>query len=288
MDVSYYPGCTLTGSARELDESFRTVSAKLDITLKELPDWTCCGASSAHTVDPYLDTALPASDLMLAQEVGLDVVAPCAACHLRLKAATQRLSTEKELLDQFPFKGEIRVLSGLEIFSREDVFALLKERVVRPLNGLRVVPYYGCLAVRPPEIVEPDDGENPMQMDRLLEAAGAEVVSWPYKTDCCGGSLALTRTDLVLKLSRKLLDMALLVEADAMVTFCPMCQANLDTRQGDISQETGATYEVPILYVTELIGLALGDARVREWFGKHLVSPEKMLIRKGLMSAIRR
>ena len=283
MDVSYYPGCTLTGSARELDESFRTVSAKLDITLNELPDWTCCGASSAHMVDPYLDTALPASDLMLAQEVGLDVVAPCAACHLRLKAETQRLSTEKELLDQFPFKGEISVLSGLEIFSREDVFALLKERVVQPLKGLRVVPYYGCLAVRPPEIVEPDDPENPMQMDRLLEAAGAEVVSWPYKTDCCGGSLALTRTDLVLKLSRKLLDMALLVEADSMVTFCPMCQANLDTRQADISQETGATYEVPILYVTELLGIALGNSGAKAWFAKHLVSSEKALQARGLI-----
>ena len=283
MELSYYPGCTLTGSARELDESFRSVSAKLDMTLKELPDWTCCGASSAHMVDAYLDTALPASDLLLAQGIGLDLVAPCAACHLRLKAAAKRLKEEPELQDEFPFKGEVRVFSGLELFSREETVALFKERLVKPLTDLRVVPYYGCLAVRPPEIVEPDDQENPMQMDRVLEAAGAEVVSWPYKTDCCGGSLALTRTDLVLKLSRKLLDMARLVEADAVVTFCPMCQANLDTRQADISQETGTRYEVPILYVSELLGIALGDPAVKSWLAKHLVSPGKLLQDKGLI-----
>jgi len=117
----------------------------------------------------------------------------------------------------------------------------------------------------------------------VLEAAGAEVVSWPYKTDCCGGSLALTRTDLVLKLSRKLLDMALLVEADAVVTFCPMCQANLDTRQADISEETGTQYEVPILYMTELLGIALGYDAANTWLAKHMVSPEKLLHDKGLI-----
>ncbi len=122
-----------------------------------------------------------------------------------------------------------------------------------------------------------------MQMDHILEALGAEVLSWPYKTDCCGGSLALTRTDLVLKLSRKLLDMALLVEADAMVTLCPMCQANLDTRQADISRETGKQYQVPILYLTELIGVAFGSPRSAAWFEKHMVSPKNLLAAKGLI-----
>jgi heterodisulfide reductase subunit B len=283
MEISYYPGCTLTGSAQDLDESFRSVAAKLDILLKEIPDWTCCGASSAHMVDEYLETALPAHDLMAAQDIGLDVVAPCAACHLRLKAASRRLMEDESLRAEFPFTGGIQVLAGLELFARTESLALVKERLVKPLEGLRVVPYYGCLAVRPPEIIEPDDPENPMEMDRLLEALGAEVVSWPYKTDCCGGSLTLTRTDLVLKLSRKLLDMALLVEADAMVTFCPMCQANLDTRQEEISQETGKLYELPIFYLTELMGVALGEEGARSWFSKHLVSPERVLQTKGLL-----
>lgn len=283
MELSYYPGCSLTGSARELDESFRAIAAKLDITLKELPDWTCCGASSAHMIDEYLETALPATDLMTAESLGLDVVAPCAACHLRMKAAAMKLKENGELHEEFPFKGEIEILSGLEMFAREEVLALLKERVVKPLEGLRVVPYYGCLAVRPPEIVEPDDPENPLQMDRLLEAIGAQVVSWPYKTDCCGGSLTLTRTDLVLKLSRKLLDMARVVEADAIVTFCPMCQGNLDTRQADISAETGTTYEIPILYATELMALALGLPNVGGWLEKHLVPAVATITAKGLL-----
>jgi heterodisulfide reductase subunit B len=283
MEFSYYPGCTLTGSAVELDESFRGAADKLNISLKEIPDWTCCGASSAHMVDEYLETALPARDLMAAEEMGADVVAPCAACHLRLKAASKKIAQDQALRADFPLKGNINILSGLEMFARDDVLALLRKNVVKPLKDLRVVPYYGCLAVRPPEIVEPDDPENPKQMDRVLEALGATVVNWPYKTDCCGGSLALTRTDLVLKLSRKLLDMAGAVDADAMVTFCPMCQANIDTRQEEISAETGKLYQMPVIYVTELIGLAFDNAKAGSWFQKHLVSPERVLSAKGLL-----
>ncbi len=283
MELSYYPGCTLTGSAVELDESFRSAAAKLDVTLHELPDWTCCGASSAHMVDAYLETALPARDLVTAEKLGRDVVAPCAGCHVRMKAASKHILAEKDLQAQFPFKGEIKVLAGMDMFHMEELRRKLKERVQKPLKDLRVVPYYGCLAVRPLEVVEPENPENPVQMDHILEAMGAEVLNWPYKTDCCGGSLALTRTDLVLKLSGKLLDMAILVEADAMVTFCPMCQANLDTRQADLSKETGKVYEMPVLYLTELMGVAFGDSRARSWFGKHMVSPEKVLAAKGLV-----
>jgi len=283
MELSYYPGCTLKGSARELDESFRSVAQRLDISLKELKDWTCCGASSAHLMDEYLETALPAADLMVAQDAGLDVVAPCAACHVRMKAAAQKLSNGSELKAQFPFKGNIRVLSGLEMLSDESTFRLIKEKVTKPLTGLRVVPYYGCLAVRPPEVVQPDDPENPMQMDRILEALGADVLSWPYKTDCCGGSLTLTRTDLVLKLSRKLLDMAKLVEGDVLVTFCPMCQANLDTRQAEMSEQTGQRYAMPVLYLTELMGLAFGHPGVGSWLSKHLTPAEQTLRSRGLL-----
>jgi len=283
MEFSYYPGCTLTGSAQELDQSFRGAAEKLGVTLRELPDWTCCGASSAHMVDHFLEFALPARDLLTAERIGKDVVAPCAGCHVRMKAASQKIQTEPELKKRFPFKGEINVLSGLDMFDKAELRAALKERATKPLNGLRVVPYYGCLAVRPPDVVQPEDQENPMQMDRVLEAMGAEVLTWPYKTDCCGGSLALTRTDLVLKLTGKLLDMAMTVKADAIVTMCPMCQANLDTRQADISKATGKVYHIPVLYVTELMGVAFGDGRVRHWMTKHMVSGESMLAGKGLI-----
>ncbi len=283
MEFTYYPGCSLTGSAQELDDSFRTVSDKLGITLREIPDWTCCGASSAHMVDAYLETALPARDLMTAERMGKDVVAPCAGCHVRMKAASMKILEDKELQKRFPFKGEIKIMAGMDMFGVDDVLARIKERVSKPLEGLRVVPYYGCLAVRPTEVVQPEDPENPKQMDHVLEALGAEVLNWPYKTDCCGGSLALTRTDLVLKLSRKLLDMAMYLEADALVTFCPMCQANLDTRQADISRETGKVYHVPVLYLTELMGVALQSPKLKTWFSKHMVSPEGMLSGKGLL-----
>ena len=283
MEYSYYPGCSLTGSAKELDDSFRSVAAALGVTLREIPDWTCCGASSAHVVDAFLETALPARDLLTAERMGSDVVAPCAGCHVRMKAASQRILKEKDLRKLFPFRGEIQVLSGLDMLYQDEILVRLKDAVSKPLEGLRVVPYYGCLAVRPPEVVEPEDPENPMQMDRILEATGAEVLNWPLKTDCCGGSLALTRTDLVLRLSQKLLDMALRVEADAIVTMCPMCQANLDTRQADISRETGRTYQVPILYLTELIGMAVQSPDARRWLDKHMVSGERVLTQKGLM-----
>lgn len=283
MELNYYPGCSLQGSAVELDESFRSAARALDISLREIPDWTCCGASSAHMVDPYLEAALPARDLVAAEKTGHDVVAPCASCHLRMKHTAKQLEEDEALRARFPFEGKINVMSGLEMFHLDEPFSRLKERVKKPLEGIRVVPYYGCLAVRPPEILEPDDAENPMQMDRILEALGAQVLQWPYKTDCCGGSLALTRTDLVLKLSRKILDMALLVEADAIVTMCPMCQANLDTRQLDISNESGQRYEMPILYVTEMIGVAFEDDNVRSWLGKHMVPSAQVLERKGLL-----
>jgi heterodisulfide reductase subunit B len=281
MEFTYYPGCSLTGSAQELDDSFRQVAAKLGVKLSEIPDWTCCGASSAHMIDAYLETALPAKDLMTAQRMGHDVVAPCAGCHVRMKAAARRLVEDRTFQAKYPFEGKIKVLSGLEMLHSEPVLSLIKDMVVRPLTGLRVVPYYGCLAVRPVDVVEPTDAENPKEMDRILEAIGADVLQWPYKTDCCGGSLSLTRTDQVMKLSRKLLDMARHVGADAIVTFCPMCHANLDTRQADISRESGQVYHTPILYVTELVGIALGIPGTA-WLAKHIVPGERTLAEKGL------
>ncbi len=283
MEYTYYPGCTLTGSAKELDESFRSSATKLGITLKELPDWTCCGASSAHMVDHFLEVALPAKDLLTAERMGRDVVAPCAGCHVRMKASSKAILADRDLQKKFPLRGGIDIISGIDMFYKPEALKALKQKVVRPLKGLRVVPYYGCLAVRPVEIVEPEHSENPIQMDKILEALGAEVLSWPYKTDCCGGSLALTMTDMVVKLSGKLLDMARDLDADALVTMCPMCQANLDTRQADISKAVGQVYYTPIFFLTELMGLALGHSGVKNWFSKHLVSPESMMAAKGLI-----
>ena len=259
-----------------------TVSEKIGVVLTEIPDWTCCGASSAHMVDAYLETALPARDLLTAERMGKDVVAPCAGCHVRMRAASQHILKDPELQRQFPFKGEIDIISGMDMFHKPELLKLIKDKKSRPLEGLRVVPYYGCLAVRPVEVVEPENSENPTQMDDILSALGAEVLSWPYKTDCCGGSLALTKTEMVVKLSRKLIDMALTVGADVMVTMCPMCQANLDTRQADISKAAGKVYQMPIMYLTELIGVAFNDPKTKSWFERHIVSPVPALAKRGL------
>lgn len=283
MELTYYPGCTLTGSAKELDESFRAAATRLGVTLKELPDWTCCGASSAHMVDAYLEAALPAKDLMTAERIGRDVVAPCAGCHVRMKASAMKIQEDKELKSRYNLKGDIDIISGTEFFAKPELLAALKERISKPLTDLKVVPYYGCLAVRPLEVVEPEDPENPTQMDKVLDALGAQVLSWPYKTDCCGGSLALTHTDSVLKLCGKLIDMAKKVGADAIVTLCPMCQANLDTRQDDMTKALGKKYDMPILFLTELMGVAFGHPKARSWFEKHLISPINMLASKKLL-----
>jgi len=234
-------------------------------------------------VDAFLEAALPARDLLTAERMGNDVVAPCAGCHVRMKAASKKIQEDKTLNDRFPFKGTIKIMSGMDMLDLSELRMRLKELVEKPLEGLRVAPYYGCLAVRPVDVVEPADPENPMQMDRILKLLGVEVLNWPYKTDCCGGSLALTRTDVVLKLSGKLLDMAMALKADAIVTLCPMCQANLDTRQADLSKQSGKVYRVPIIFLTELMGLALKDQRAPSWFDKHMVSPKDVLKSKGLM-----
>ena len=280
MKVSYYPGCSLTGTAREYDESTQAVCQALGIELDELEDWNCCGASSAHSTDEFLSVALPARNLSLAEEKGLDLVVPCAACFQRLKVVQKRLTASPT--SDFPDGDKVNVKHLLDLCSEDEVLQRVKENVKRPLSGLRVACYYGCLLVRPPKVTDAVDHENPQNMDELVNLVGAESVTWSYKTDCCGGSLVLSRTDVVRRLIQKLLDMALEAGADCLVTCCPMCQSNLDTRQGQLSKETGRNYRVPIFYFTELLGLALGLPGVDRWLKRHLTSPRELLDAKGL------
>jgi heterodisulfide reductase subunit B len=278
MKVSYYPGCALHGTALEYDESTRAVSRMLGVEMCELPDWNCCGASSAHVTDESLAHGLAARNLAIAGKQGMDLVIPCAACYGRLKAA------ERETLSAHGApQRKFRVLNLLEFI----VTSGLSEKIValkkRPLNGLKVVCYYGCLLARPPKVTEARNFENPEEMDRLMALLGAEAVPWSYKTDCCGGSLVLSRTDIVRRLTQKLFDKALQVGAEAIVVACPLCQSNLDSRQEEISREAGKKYDLPVLYFTEMIGLALGHRDVRKWFKRHFVNPTKLMAAKGLI-----
>ncbi|HID85956.1 MAG TPA: heterodisulfide reductase subunit B [Anaerolineae bacterium] len=283
MKLSYYPGCSLHSTAVEYGLSVEAVFKALGVELVELPDWSCCGASSAHSLNYILSLCLPARNLALAQERGWDLVAPCAACFNRTKTADYILRSdpamraEIEEIVGFRYTGQVRVLPPLGVVGQEVGLERVRALVTRPLTGLQVVSYYGCVLVRPPEVVQFENPEHPQLMDRLLEALGAQPMEWSYTTDCCGGSLSLTRRDLATHLVRGLVARAREAGAQAMVTVCPMCQASLEMRQD------GGREAMPVFYFTELMGLAMGLEESRRWWGKHLIDPRPLLKSLGLM-----
>lgn len=281
MKYTYYPGCTIGTTAIEFGLSTDHVCEALGVELVELEDWNCCGASSAHSLDHELALRLPARNVALAQETGLDIVAPCPACYQHVLAADLKLREdpswrqEMEKMLGFTYTGRGRPRHLLEILSEPDVMERVRQKVVHPLKGLRVVSYYGCVLVRPPEITGWDHPEHPERMDRLMEAIGAEPVDWSYKVDCCGASLSLSRSDVVVTLSTRLARAAQEAGADVIACACGMCQINLDTRQA-------LEKKVPVLYFTELMALAFGLADVEKWLRKHTVDPRPVLEKYGI------
>jgi heterodisulfide reductase subunit B len=281
-ELSYYPGCSLDGTAREYDESLRGVCEMMDIGLHELEDWTCCGASSAHCTDEHLAIELAARNLAIAERGDRELLVPCVACYSRFKAAEKEVREHPEEWET-PYQGKVKIRYALDFFCQDSLLDTVGEKVVMPLSDLKVACYYGCLSVRPPDMTGVKQYEDPQYMDQLMSTQGAEPLPWSYKTDCCGASLVMTRTDVVRRLSHGLLEMAKEAEADCIVTGCTMCQANLDTRQEEIGKEFGQKYDLPIFYFTELMGLAMGHRDVGKWFGRHLTDPRKLLSSKGLM-----
>ena len=275
MKYSYYPGCTASTTAVEYGLSTEAVCEALGMELIELPDWNCCGASSAHALNHELATALPGRNVAIAQAAGLDIAIPCPACYQHSLIADKRFRedeawrAEMEELLGFEYTGQARPRALLEIigydFDLEDIAAQVK----KPLEGLKPVSYYGCVLVRPPELTGWDDPEHPVIMDRLLKALGAEPVSWSYIVDCCGASLTLNRSDVVVTLVNRLVQAAEEVGANCIVSACGMCQINLDTRQKG--------HKMPILYFTELLGLALNLPATNSWFKRHAIDPRPLL-----------
>lgn len=283
MKVSFFPGCSLEGTAREYGESIEAVCSTLAIELEELGDWSCCGASSAHCTNEFLSIALPARNLSLAEKADCDLVTPCAACFSRLKTAEKALTGESPADVGMPFSGKIRVLHMLEFLCRDEFAGEIGRKVAKPLSGLKAVSYYGCLLVRPPHTTNANSWEDPQNLDMLITRLGGESVYWPYKTECCGGSLVLSKVDIIRRLCGRLLDMAREAGAECIVTACPLCQANLDTRQEEIEHEKGVTYTIPVFYFTELMGLSFGNREAGRWFARHLVDPRPLLKAKGLI-----
>jgi len=278
MNVSYYPGCSLHGTAREYGDSVEAVAQLLGIELQELDDWTCCGASSAHVTNDGLAVALPARNLLIADRVGTDLVVPCAACFQRLKVADKELLAGKEIVGvPDKYKGDFSIRYIVDFFWEDVGEKTLREKVKKPLLGLTPVCYYGCLTVRPPKVTDAMNPENPRAIDRIIKSLGADVKDWSYKTDCCGGSLMFTRPDIAKKLTAKLLDMAVEAGANCIVAGCPICQSNLDSRQKEISVDSGRQYEIPVFYFTELMELAFGDPSVKKSLSRHTVDPLPLL-----------
>ena len=281
MKFSYYPGCSAHSTGRELDESLHNVCKHLGITLEELDDWTCCGASSAHGADPYLAVALPARNLALAKDDVSAVATTCSACYLRLRQALKHVREDGSPEGVGEIRSDLDVVNMLDVFLSDEMIGQVAQKAHDALKGLKLVCYYGCLSVRPPDVTGVDNPENPVRMDRLMEAAGAEVIDWPYKTMCCGGSLTMTNIGSVHRLAGEILDMAHRSGADAVVTGCPMCFMNLDRSAFEIQKESGKSF-LPVFYFTELLSLAFDGNFAKSLWKRHLNSPVRVLESRGL------
>jgi len=267
----YYPGCSLSSSGREYDMSCRAVCETMDIGLVELDDWNCCGASSAHALDTEIDLALSARNISLCQREEMEMVVPCAACYSRTAHAWQVMqedTAKREELEEefgFTFREDLHIYHLLQVIdeaTESSVPVVVPDDIA--LGVKKVVCYYGCLINRPRGINPHDDMENPQAMERILERYGYEPVPWSFATECCGAALSLTRDDVVTGLVERIISGARDVGADAIVTGCPLCQTNLESRQ---------TEPFRVFYFTELLGAAIGIAGVEDWWKMHLVDP---------------
>ncbi len=286
--VAYYPGCSLHSTAIELNISTKAVCEALGLTLVEPKGWVCCGSSAAHRTDPKAALRLPLENLRIIEQSGFsEVMMPCAACFSRHKAAQHEIrhnEQHKAAVAQamgYAYQDSVRVSSSTEAIFRRVGVQQIAAKVKRPLSGLRVVCYYGCLLTRPPQVTEAAHPENPTDMDTLMSALGAEVRDWSYKTCCCGATHSLTRPDIVLKLSSDLISHARQSGADAIVVACPLCHTNLDARQFQMKLQE----PMPVLYFTQLMALALGLPNQAAALDKNLVNPRPLLQSKGMLES---
>ena len=264
--MAYYPGCSLHGTSGEFDASFKATAKALDITLQEIPGWECCGNTAAHSINRLLSIALPVNDLAkVEQDMRLDSVAvPCAACYSRFKigphevAESEQTAADVRAVVGRPYNGGVEVQNLIDVYHDTVGLEALKARVTRPFAGLKVACYYGCLLTRPPKATLADDPEYPMHMDEVVKAIGCEAVQWNYKTDCCGASLALTEQGIVDDLVGRILKDARDCGAEAVIVACPLCQTNLDGRQLMIAKADPSWKQVPIVYLSQLVGRAIG------------------------------
>jgi len=287
--VAYYSGCSLHSVGREFEISTQAVCKQLGIELVEPKNWICCGASSIHRRSHLEATLLPMKNLALVEKSGLNHLSlPCAACFAMFKRAAYDVEQSLQLRERieketgYSHSGGIEITHLLDTFLAQTGLEEISNQVKRPLEGLKVVCYYGCLLTRPSQVTSAKHPEYPVGMDNLMRALGAESLDWSYKTECCGASLVVTQTTVALRLIENILKNAKEAGAEAIVVACPMCHGNLDTRQAEISAK-GKRYALPILYFTQLMGLAMGIDSNKLSLKTHLVTPLPLLKRKKVL-----
>jgi heterodisulfide reductase subunit B len=283
MRVGYYPGCSLESSAKEFDLSLRAIFEAMEISLEEIPDWNCCGASPAHSLNEELGMALPYRNLVRAEEAGLrKIISPCPACYSHMRHTHEKVALDRSLADRLQkivgkgYQGGSESKHLLD-FIKEDVgLGQLKSSMKRSLKGLRVASYYGCLTRLPG--VDLDDVENPVILDEIVGVLGGKSLDWSHKTECCGASLSLTQTEIALRLVRSILEAAEEKGAECIAVVCPLCQSNLDARQGVVYKN-----KMPIFYITQLIGLTQGLGYAKLGLDGMIVSPRDLLRKRRII-----
>ena len=276
MKTGIYPGCSLTGSARDYNESVFALAEAFGLELPQVPDWNCCGATAAHNLNKDLSLSLPARILALAEKNGMDeVVVPCAACYSRLVVTKHELNVKPELRNkiagtiEMEYKGSSKILNVIEWINKY-ITPNLEGRIVKPFAH-KAACYYGCLLVRPNKILRYDRAEDPVSMDEVITKIGGTPVDFPFKTECCGAGLSISRTDIVAKLSGRIIEDAEHRGAEAIMVACPMCHSNLDMRRPDINAYWKKKFDIPVMFITQAIGLAIGLTPEKVGLKRHFV-----------------
>lgn len=287
MKYAFYPGCSSQSMAKDYDDSTKIICKNLDIELVEVPDWNCCGSIDAvYSFKPVYAITLAARNLAITKKMHMDIVTPCSACYFTLNRANKILREDERTKSKvnealaalgFNYHGSVRVLHLADILLSDIILQRIKEKAKIQLTNLNVASYYGCYMVRPPEICNFDDPEHPMRLDNLVENLGASKVDYYCKTRCCGGSLGLTDEEIALKMSKDILLSAKKSGANCLVTACHLCHFNLDAKQKDIESRFDIKINLPVLYFTQLIGLAFGIEPKQLGLQRNCVSPKKIL-----------
>jgi len=289
MDYLYFPGCTLYTKAKNFDQTARNCSLLLGFELQEMKNWTCCGATFPLSTDNIMALLPPARILAKAREEGNVLTTLCAICFNVIKRTNRLIQGDREKRDtinsfiEMNYQGDLRVLHYLEILKQEVGFPQLKEKVMKPLAGLKTAAYYGCMLLRPFDEMAFDDKERPTIFEEFLETLGAKAVDFPYKIECCGSFQSVGSPDVATECAYKILGSAIKNGAEAVVSTCPMCTFNIDHKQSDIKQKYSNFKTIPVLYFTQLLGIAMGLDYQTLGFEQNAVDPLPLLKGKGLL-----